>query len=223
MNTANTTVPPAQFVAHHFDDAEQQFEAARLGMWIFLATEVMFFGGMFTGYATCRFKYPAAFAEGSSHMQLLAGTLNTAVLLLSSFTMALAVRSVQIDRRTTAVRLLLATLLLGVVFLGIKGYEYATKFAEHHVPGPTFSLGESHNPTVNPQHVELFFSFYFLLTGFHALHMLIGIVIVAVISTRVWKGRYSAEYYTPPEVAGLYWHFVDIVWVFLFPLLYLIH
>lgn len=110
---------------------------------------------VFTGYTTCRFKYSAAFAEGSSHMQLLAGTLNTAVLLLSSFTMALAIRSVQIKRRKAAVRLLLATLLLGIVFLGIKGYEYAMKFAEHHVPGPAFSLGELPNPAVNPlRHVR---------------------------------------------------------------------
>ncbi len=217
MSTTNT------HVAHHFDDAEQQFDAARLGMWIFLATEVMFFGGMFTGYTTCRFSYPAAFAEGSAHMQLWAGTLNTAVLLVSSFTMALAIRSMQVNQRQTAVRLLLATLLLGVVFLGIKGYEYATKFADHHVPGPAFSLGETHNPAVNPQHVELFFSFYFLLTGFHALHMLIGVTIVAIVAVLAARRRYSAEYYTPLEVTGLYWHFVDIVWVFLFPLLYLIH
>jgi cytochrome c oxidase subunit 3 len=217
MSTANT------HVAHHYDDAEQQFDAARLGMWIFLATEVMFFGGMFTGYTTCRFMYPAAFAEGSSHMQLLAGTLNTAVLLLSSLTMALAVRSVQVNRPAVAVRLLMVTLVLGFVFLGIKGYEYATKFAEHHVPGAAFSLGEAHNPAVNPQHVELFFAFYFLLTGFHALHMLIGVTIVAIVAVQTWRGQFSSAYFTPLEITGLYWHFVDIVWVFLFPLLYLIH
>jgi cytochrome c oxidase subunit 3 len=209
-------------VAHHFDDAEQQFDAAQLGMWIFLATELMFFGGMFVGYTVYRFKYPDAFAEGSSHLQLVAGTVNTTVLLLSSFTMALAVRCSQTNRPSAAVRLLMATMLLGIVFLGIKGYEYAEKFAAHHVPGASFSLGEAHNPAVDPQNVELFFSFYFAMTGFHALHMVIGLILVAVICTQSWKKRYSAEYFTPVEVTGLYWHFVDIVWVFLFPLLYLI-
>ncbi|MEZ6097777.1 MAG: cytochrome c oxidase subunit 3 family protein [Pirellulaceae bacterium] len=210
-------------VAHHFDDANQQFDAARLGMWIFLATEIMFFGGMFVGYTVYRFNHPRAFAEGSSHLHLVAGTVNTAVLLLSSFTMALAVRCSQTNRRSGTVSLLSATMLLGVVFLGIKGYEYAEKFAAHHVPGTTFSLGETHNASVDSENVELFFSFYFAMTGFHALHMIIGVALVTIIAAQAWKHRFSAEYYTPVEIAGLYWHFVDIVWVFLFPLLYLIH
>lgn len=209
-------------IAHHFDDAEQQFDAARLGMWIFLATEVMFFGGMFMGYTAYRFQYPAAFAEGSSLMDLTAGTVNTAVLLLSSFTIALAVRSAQTNRPRQTVRLLIATMLLGIVFLGIKGYEYYEKFVEHHVPGASFSLGEAHSD-INSSNVELFFSFYFALTGLHALHMIIGVVLVGIVCTQAWKGRFTSDYYTPLEVAGLYWHFVDVVWVFLFPLLYLIH
>ena len=210
-------------VAHHFDDAEQQFDAAQLGMWIFLATEVMFFGGMFMGYTVYRFKYPDAFAEGSAHMQLWAGTVNTCVLLLSSLTIALAIRSVQVNRPRETVRLLVTTMLLGTVFLGIKGYEYWEKFADHHVPGATFSLGEMHNPEVDPGHVELFFSFYFAMTGFHALHMIVGIGLVAVVCWHALQGRFSAAYFTPLEMTGLYWHFVDIIWVFLFPLLYLIH
>lgn len=210
-------------VAHHFDDAEQQFDAARLGMWLFLATEVMFFGGMFLGYTVYRFLYPEAFSEGSSHLQLLAGTVNTAVLILSSLTIALAVRSAQTNHPKGSVKLLMGTMVLGVLFLGIKGYEYAEKFRSHHVPGASFHLGELHNADVNPQNVELFFSFYFALTGFHALHMVIGVGFVGIVCWQAWKGRFSAEYHTPLEIAGLYWHFVDIVWVFLFPLLYLIH
>ena len=209
-------------LAHHFDDADQQFDAARLGMWIFLATEIMFFGGMFVGYTIYRVNYPQASAVGSSHLQLVAGTVNTAVLLLSSFTMALAVRCSQTNRRTGTVFLLAITLLLGVVFLGIKGFEYTEKFATHHVPGESFSLSEPHSSPVDPQHVELFFSFYFAMTGFHALHMIIGVALVTIAATQAWKKCFSAEYYTPVEITGLYWHFVDIVWVFLFPLLYLI-
>ena len=214
-------------LAHHFDDAEQQFDAARLGMWIFLGTEVMFFGGMFMGYTAYRLEYPRAFAEGSSLMQLVSGTVNTAVLLVSSFTIAMAIRSAQTNQRQQSVRLLITTMVLGIVFLGIKAYEYWSKYIEHHIPGKSFSLAETHtsalNAGVNPDHVELFFSFYFVLTGFHALHMIIGVVLVGVVCNMARQGRFSSSYYTPLEVAGLYWHFVDIIWVFLFPLLYLIH
>ncbi len=209
-------------VAHQFDDAHQQFAAARLGMWIFLATEVLFFGGLFAGYAYYRTMYPAAFVEGSRHLDVVLGTINTGVLLLSSLTMVLAVRGTQVGDRRATVALLLMTMMLGVVFLGIKGHEYRLKFAEHHVPGRSFTLGEIHDPTVDPAHVELFFSFYFGMTGLHALHMMVGIGVVAVVCYVTWKGVFSEHYYTPLEVSGLYWHFVDIVWVFLFPLLYLI-
>lgn len=209
-------------VAHHFDDSQQQFDAATLGMWIFLATEIMFFGGMFVGYTAYRFLDPAAFAEGSSHLRLVAGAANTAILLCSSLTMALAIRCAQTNNRLGTIGLLAATVLLGVSFLGIKGYEYKEKFIEHHVPGVSFSLTELHDPAVDPHHVELFFSFYFAMTGFHALHMVIGLMLVTVVGVQAWRGRYSSEYFTPLEIAGLYWHFVDIIWVFLFPLLYLI-
>jgi len=209
-------------VAHQFDDAEQEFDAASLGMWIFLGTEVMFFGGLFLAYTVGRFRDPLAFAEGSSHLQTLGGAMNTGVLLLSSYTMALAIRSAQLSHRKATVILLCITMVLGAVFLGVKGSEYAEKFADHHVPGRHFSLGEAHYPSVNPKHVEEFFSLYFVMTGLHALHMIIGLCVVAVITICAWKGHYSAEYYTPVEITGLYWHFVDIVWVFLFPLLYLI-
>ncbi|MEX2317048.1 MAG: cytochrome c oxidase subunit 3 family protein [Pirellulales bacterium] len=209
-------------LAHHFDDAEQQFDAARLGMWLFLATEIMFFGGLFAGYSLYRYRFPAAFAAASHHLNLWLGAINTGVLLTSSLTMALAVRAAQTsDRRGTA-RLLGWTILLGSVFLGIKGFEYHHKFDENLVPGRTFSFPIADGTDVRLGEVELFFSFYFVMTGLHAAHMVIGIIILGVLLIAARRGLFSAEYFTPVEMTGLYWHFVDIVWVFLFPLLYLI-
>jgi cytochrome c oxidase subunit III len=209
-------------VAHQFDDVEQQFEASRLGMWIFLATEVLFFGGLFTGYAYYRTAYPEAFAVGSSHLHVVLGTTNTALLLLSSFTVVSAVHFAQLNRRMAVVGLLAATFVLGAAFLGIKAVEYAEEISARHVPGENFSLDEARTANVDPRHVELFFSFYFGMTGLHAAHMIIGLAAVATLAVLTYKGRFHAEYYTPIEITGLYWHFVDIVWVFLFPLLYLI-
>jgi cytochrome c oxidase subunit III len=204
-------------VLHQFDDVEQQYEAASLGIWVFLLTEIMFFGGLFTGYAVYRVAYPLAFAEGSQHLDIMLGGINTAVLIGSSLTMALAVHSTQVGERQTLVRFLLLTMLLGLVFLGIKGVEYAHKFEEHLVPGPGFVSEGPH-----AQQVQLFFGFYFSMTGMHALHMIIGIGLLAVLAWQAWHGRFSAAYFTPVELSGLYWHFVDIVWIFLFPLLYLL-
>lgn len=204
-------------VAHQFDDREQQFEAANLGMWTFLATEVMFFGGLFMAYAVYRYLYPAGFAEASRHTDMLLGGVNTAVLLTSSLTMALAVRAAQLGRRRSLVMFLVLTILMGMVFLGIKGVEYYKEYEEQLVPGLNFAFEGEH-----AQAVKLFFTFYFFMTGLHAVHMIIGIGVVAVIAVMAWQGRFSSEYYTPVDLTGLYWHFVDIVWVFLYPLLYLI-
>lgn len=212
----------AAHVAHHFDDAEQQYLSANLGMWIFLATEIMFFGGMFAGYLVYRILETPAFVEGSKHLDLVWGTVNTFVLLLSSFTVALSVHAAQTGRRKRLVWLLVATIGLGLVFLGIKGYEYWHKFHEGMVPGPGFVVPHLYNPDVSPLRVELFISFYFAMTGFHALHMVIGVGIFTVIAIMAQHGEFTPKYYTPVEISGLYWHFVDIVWVFLFPLLYLI-
>lgn len=209
-------------VAHHFDSAEQQFESARLGMWLFLVTEVMFFGGIFAGYLIYRSKFPAAFAEGSGHLDVVWGTVNTAVLLCSSLSMALSVHAAQTGDQKKIVTFLSLTIFLGVIFLGVKAFEYNHKFHEHLVPGSHFELAEPENPDVNPQHVQLFFCFYFGMTGLHALHMVIGAAIMGVLVYQAKKGLFSPQYYTPVEMTGLYWHFVDIVWVFLFPLLYLI-
>ncbi len=206
-------------LAHQFDDLEQQREASTLGMWAFLVTEIMFFGGLFLGYSVYRFNYPAAFAEGSHHLDVTLGSINTAVLIGSSLTMALAVRGAQLGRRSTAIGSLLLTVLLGCVFLGIKAVEYGHKFEEQLVPGTSFGYSSTQ---VDPGQLELFFSFYFAMTGLHAFHMIIGIAILLVLVWKTWKGRFTPSYYAPLEMTGLYWHFVDIVWIFLFPLLYLI-
>jgi cytochrome c oxidase subunit III len=229
----------ASHVAHHFDDAEQQYTSAELGMWLFLATEVLFFGGLFCLYTVYRIWYHAAFVAGSHHLDVVLGSANTAVLLTSSLTMVMAVHAAQINDGRGLVRYLLFTMLLGAVFLSIKGYEYHEKFMEHLVPGrqflftdPEAGLPDARPPLARSRttqstnaelgHTELFFSFYFAMTGLHALHMIIGIAILGVLAVAAQRSLYSNEYFTPVEMTGLYWHFVDIVWVFLFPLLYLI-
>jgi cytochrome c oxidase subunit 3 len=216
--SAAAGVARAHAFAHQFDDAEQQHEASALGMWLFLVTEILFFGGLFTVYVAYRSAYPGAFGHASNHLDVRWGTINTAVLIASSLTMALAVRAAQVGRRRALSLCLLLTIGLGSVFLAIKGVEYGHKFHEGLVPGPTFTYaGEDAEPA------ELFFSIYFAMTGLHALHMVIGIGVLAVLFWRARRGRFDAAYYTPVELAGLYWHFVDIVWIFLFPLLYLIN
>jgi cytochrome c oxidase subunit III len=207
----------AEHVAHHFEDAEQQREAVTLGMWAFLVTEIMFFGGLFAGYTVYRSAYFEAFAEGSRHLDIVLGTVNTAILIGSSLTMALAVQAAQRGRREAQVRFLVLTILLGLAFLGIKAVEYGHKFEQHLVPGRFFAW-----PGPLASNVQLFFSFYFAMTGMHALHMVIGIGLLTWLAVQAGRGRFGPAYYTPMEVSGLYWHFVDIVWIFLFPLLYLI-
>jgi len=208
-------------VAHHFDDAEQQRETASLGMWSFLITEVMMFGALFTAYAYYRTKYPMAFVEGSHHLDYRLGALNTAVLICSSLTMALAVYAAQTSRRNATILFLVLTILLGSVFLGVKVVEYSDKYEHHLVPGHNFSPVPI-DEAVNAKHVELFYCFYFIMTGLHALHMIVGITILSVLVVLAWRYRFSAEYSSPVEMSGLYWHFVDIVWIYLFPFLYLI-
>jgi cytochrome c oxidase subunit 3 len=205
------------FRAHHFEDVEQQHTASWLGMWVFLATEVMFFGGMFACYFVYRHWYLEAFASASNHLDVVLGGINTAVLICSSFTMALAVHSAETDRRRPLILFLLLTIVLGLAFLGIKFFEYHTKFEEHLIPGSSFKF---EGPLASQ--TEIFFSFYFAMTGMHAVHMVVGIGLLAALILQARRGRFSALYHTPVELTGLYWHFVDIVWIFLFPLLYLI-
>ena len=197
---------------------EQQQEASTLGMWIFLVTEVMFFGGLFMAYTVYRIWYPEAWSEGSEELDILLGGINTAVLIGSSLTMALAVRSAQTGaKKQLTVTWLLLTMALGLTFLVIKFFEYKHKYDLGHIPGANFHFEGAH-----ADQVEMFISLYFALTGLHALHMVIGFGIMSVMTWMAWKGRFSPEWYTPIELSGLYWHFVDIVWIFLFPLLYLV-
>jgi cytochrome c oxidase subunit 3 len=204
-------------LAHQFDSLGQQSEAATLGMWVFLVTEVLFFGGLFLTYTVYRVFYPAAFAAASHELDIMLGGINTAVLITSSLTMALAVHAAQLGQRQRLMMFLVLTMVLGSIFLGIKGVEYYHKFAEHHVPGATFQFEKEY-----ARHAQIFFSLYFIMTGLHALHMIIGIAVLLVMLWWAWRGTVTADYAAPIEISGLYWHFVDIVWIFLFPLLYLI-
>ena len=205
------------FLQHHFEDLGQQHEASTLGMWMFLSTEILFFGGMFCAYAIYRVLYEPAWVEGAHHQNLMMGTINTIVLIGSSLTMALAVWAAQLGRRLATVAFLVATLILGSVFLGIKAFEYHAHFEEGLFPGVHFTY---QSPLAAK--VQLFMVFYFGLTGLHALHMIIGAGLLLYFIWRAWRGDFGPEYYSPVEIMGLYWHFVDIVWIFLFPLLYLI-
>jgi len=263
--------PP--YLAHHFDDLEQQHEADTLGMWAFLATEILFFGAVLTGFTVYRLNYYHEFQAASHKLLEWAGGVNTAVLLCSSLAVALAVRACQLRDRVWLVRWLLITMALGLVFLGIKAFEWTTEFREHLLPGhgfdyalftPRDSAGHAAphevvlppeggtgggsgggaavgsrspqpdqiaaekapllSPEVDfkPERAELFFCFYFILTGIHATHMIVGLGIFSVLTYRAHKGYYTTGHTNPVEIGGLYWHFVDIVWIFLFPLLYLI-
>ena len=218
---------------------EQQREAGTLGMWVFLVTEIMFFGALFLAYTLYRYKYPEAFAAASNHLDIRLGAINTVVLIFSSFTMAMAVYSTQVGKRRNSIICLLLTIVLGLTFLGIKAVEYHDKFTDNLIPG---SLLPEHpfNPKVQVEgapddehalhllsgatvkNVEMFYWIYFAMTGMHAVHMIIGVGLLSVLLYFSVRGRYGPEYHNPIEVSGLYWHFVDIVWIFLFPLLYLL-
>ena len=212
---------------HHFYTEEQQRDASNLGMWIFLGTEVMFFGGLFCAYLIYRLMYFGDFGAASKSIDAALGGANTAVLICSSLTVVLAIWGAQTARRGLMLSMLVLTMLFGLAFLGVKGYEYYQKFQEHHVPGPSFSFENVPIPGhpdqhANPRHAEIFFSLYFIMTGLHALHMVVGLGIFTWLLIMAWRGRFTPEYHTPLEIGGLYWHFVDMIWIYLFPLLYLI-
>jgi cytochrome c oxidase subunit III len=215
-------------LAHHFEDLSQQKTASTFGMWVFLVTEIMFFGGLFLAYTIYRELHYQAFVYASHHLDLALGAVNTAVLICSSLTMAMAVHAAALGKRSQIVLFLLLTIALGGVFLGIKFVEYRDKFHAHLVPGPHFSAAElkGHEggplPADEARHAQVFYSLYFAMTGLHATHMIVGIPILATMAWRAHRRRFTPAYYTPVEITGLYWHFVDIVWIFLFPLLYLI-
>ena len=215
---AHAGVPPPRGLQHHFESMEQQKDASALGMWLFLVTEILFFGGLFLAYTIYRWQNARAFAQASLHMDIPLGTTNTAVLICSSLTMAMAVHSAAAGRRKLLIAFLILTMLLGGAFLGIKAVEYTDHIRHHLLPGPNF-----HYPVAaDARPAEMFFSLYFAMTGLHALHMVIGIGLLTTLLVLARRGRFTPEYNAPVEISGLYWHFVDIVWIFLFPLLYLI-
>jgi cytochrome c oxidase subunit 3 len=215
-HTESHTETPA--LREQFNTVEQQKDASGLGMWIFLITEVMFFGGLFAAYTIYRSAYSDTFGAASRTLNTTIGAINTAVLLCSSFTMVLAVRAGQLGRRKQIAIFLILTLILGLAFLGVKAYEWNEKFVEHHVPGPTFHM----DGAVDQSKAQLFFSLYFAMTGLHALHMVVGAGLLTWLLVENARGKFSAAYYTPIDMIGLYWHFVDVIWIYLFPLLYLI-
>lgn len=202
---------------HQFDSLEQQKESSTLGMWLFLVQEVLFFGGLFMCYLLYRWRDPDAFMAGSYSLSIALGGFNTIVLILSSLTMAMAVRSAQIDRTKQLLNYLIATGFLGLVFLVVKYFEYKAKWEHHLIPGAGF-----HFEGPEGARTEIFYSLYFAMTGMHALHMIVGVGLLIWIYLRAKSGEFGSHYYNPVENFGLYWHFVDIVWIFLFPMLYLI-
>ncbi len=216
----------AGLLAPQFATRSQQHEAATLGMWIFLSTELLVFGGLFTGYATYYSKYPEAFAAGSARLNLTIGAINTVVLLTSSLTMALAVRASQLGSRRALIGFLALTALLGAAFLALKAVEYRLDYVDRLMPPLAFDAADWNGPAahapVNPRHVELFLACYYFATLLHALHLIVGISVLTTLIVLAQRGRFSAEYYTPVEVGGLYWHFVDLIWIFLLPMLYLL-
>lgn len=219
---------------HHFETEEQQREAGTFGMWLFLLTEIMFFGGMFFAYLLYRNWYYDAFVVGSNQLSIPLGGTNTAVLITSGFFMALAVWAAEVRKRALLMLFLVLTTLFGFVFLGIKFVEYKDKWDAHHIPGAHFDVSQFVNPKayglkeepIAPdmaQKVQIYFSLYFAMTGMHALHMIIGVCILFWLMWRAQRGDFTSGYVAPIENFALYWHFVDIVWLFLFPLLYLIN
>ena len=239
MDATTQDIHGHRSLQHHFENMEQQREAGTLGMWVFLVTEIMFFGGMFLAYTLYRSTYPQAFASASNHLDIKLGALNTGVLILSSFTMAMAVYFTQVGKQRPQVICLVLTLLLGLTFLGVKGVEYYDKYEDalipgHLIPGRPFGpevqqpgqAFDEHKlhllPGATVKQVELFYWIYFAMTGMHALHMIIGAGLLTFLIIFSLKGRFDPEYHSPVEVIGLYWHFVDIIWIFLFPLLYLL-
>jgi cytochrome c oxidase subunit 3 len=210
-------------LAHHFEDLGQQRETEMMGMWLFLATEVLIFGAIFTCYTVYRLNFPHDFEASSSRLNVLIGSINTIVLLSSSLTMALSVHATRVGRQQMLLTCLGLTILLGGTFLGLKAVEYYEDYKEDLVPGVRFNPAEwtEMRPPANPQRVQLMLAFYYIMTGLHAVHMLVGMGLLIWLLLRARRGELTPVRYMAVEVVGLYWHFVDIVWIFLLPLLYL--
>jgi cytochrome c oxidase subunit 3 len=204
-------------VQHHFMNAEQQFSSSKLGMWLFLFTEIMFFGGLFVAYIIYRAWNPELFTLAATQLDTMLGAVNTVVLIASSLTIALAIRAAQLNNQKQTLYLLITTIALACVFLVIKYFEYTHKFDLGIYPGAMYTFEGIDHPKAS-----VFFSIYYMMTGLHGLHVVIGIGLMIWLVVRTRAGDYSSEYYTPVEMTGLYWHLVDIIWIFLFPLMYLI-
>lgn len=204
-------------LAHHFPNLEQQTHASRLGMWIFLSTEILLFTALFTAYSVYRYLFYDTFQAASRHIDTGIGTANTYVLITSSLTVALAFHFTKENRSKLAALCLAITVLFGVTFMVLKAVEYTHHFREGQLPGQYYTYQEVQGPGVT-----LFFTLYFFMTGLHGLHVLVGMGVLSVVGVRAWRGEYGSEYHTPVELGGLYWHLVDLIWIFLYPLLYLI-
>jgi cytochrome c oxidase subunit 3 len=202
---------------HHFATREQQMDASKIGMWLFLATEILLFGGLFVGFGLMQAKFPEAFVQAHHHLDKNLGFLNTVVLLISSFTMVMAVHCAKTNQRRKLIVNLIITLVCAAIFLCVKYFEYEHKFHEGLLPGQFYS---HKGDTVPNQFV--FFSFYFMMTGLHGIHILGGMAAIGWVLKRSLKGDFNSTYYTPVDLVGLYWHLVDLIWIYLFPLLYLI-
>lgn len=214
---SDTAIDNKSHVQHHFSDAEQQRDSAKMGMWLFLLTEMLLFGGLFCAYAVFRSWNPEMFVNAHRFLNVELGTLNTIVLITSSLTMALAIRSLQIDNKKQAVSFLVATLVFAAIFLVVKYFEYSHKIHLGQLPGKyyTFQGVEGTNP-------HIFFGIYFAMTGLHGIHILAGMIVIAIMLYKTVTNQFSSQYYTPVENTGLYWHLVDLIWIYLFPLFYLI-
>lgn len=223
MSTPAVTLPHGHHehddpaLKSYFATREQQFDASKIGMWLFLTTEILMFGGLFVGFGLMQARFPEAFLNAHHHLDKSLGALNTIVLLISSFTMVMAVWAAQHSKKQLLITMLLITLACAGIFLGVKYFEYSHKFHEGLLPGKFY-----HHEGDTVPNQFMFFSFYFMMTGLHGIHILGGMVVITWLLVRAMKGHFTANYYTPVDLVGLYWHLVDLIWIYLFPLLYLI-
>ena len=219
---ANHSTAQPTHVQHHFVDSDHQFDAAKMGMWVFIVNEILFFGGLFCAYIVFRSWYPDLFQQAAYELNAVLGGINTVVLIGSSLSVAMAIRAAQTDNIKGLRINLIITILLACVFMAIKAYEYNHKFHLGIFPGAYYNPAPEVLEHLSHPKANVFFSIYYMLTGVHALHVLIGVGLMVWLYIRAGKGHFGSEYYTPVEITGLYWHLVDLIWIFLFPLLYLI-
>jgi cytochrome c oxidase subunit 3 len=205
--------------SHHFDSAEHEYNSDKEGLWLFMVTEILMFGGLFVAYTIFHSLYPEMFAEGASHLDWHLGFINTLVLITSSLTMALGIYFNQMNKPKVAFWNLILTVALGFCFLFIKYLEYSAKFHHGLLPGHHLNMEE-----VNPAHANLglYFGLYFCMTGLHGIHVIVGMCLITWVAIKTRRGEFNSHYYTPVEGVGIFWHIVDLIWIFLFPLLYLV-